>query len=550
VDLQLLDQEEEAKLSIQLIFTTIHFYTKRNYNTMQKILTALFIFVTIKTQAQIPEDAVKYSWLTFNGTARANAIGGAIGSLGGDISANFVNPAGIGFYKTNEWVLGQNFNAANIKTTYRGFDNKGKKNSTTFGTSGIVFGMKDVDIDNENTVTKAMSIAFTQKANFNNNVYYKGLNNYSSYSSQFAEEFVNSRLSIDAALNTKSSVPFTVAPALYTYLIDTVRVNGVLKVKAAPEYILAAGQALQQEFTKQTSGGMYELAGTYAINDGKKWLGGITIGIPIVNFKSNTTVTESDTSKRNNNYFNSFTFNDNYTTKGIGFNVKVGIIYRPVEYIRLGLAYHTSSAMTLTDERETNLKTSVENPVGTFEVNSKTFNNNSKGTASYIQKSPWKLIASGSYVFREVEDVTKQRGFIAADVEYINHGRSKFNSKDEKPSIEDEAYYKQLNGIIKDMYKPTINAKIGGEVKFNTVMARLGFGYYGNPYKDAPVSANKMVYSAGLGYRNKGYFFDVTYAYQIAKDFDVPYRLQNAETVYANTKGNVGAISVTVGVKM
>ncbi len=517
---------------------------------MQKILTAILFFVAIQAQAQIPEDAIRYSWFTFNGTARANAIGGAIGSLGGDISANFVNPAGIGFYRTNDAVISQNFSSVATKTTFRDFNNKGKNNNTTLGTSGLVFSLGGLNQDNESNITKTASIAFTQKANFNQNIYYKGLNNYSSFSEQFAEEFVNSRLSINAALNTKSSVPFTVAPALYTYLIDTVRVNGVIKVKAAPEYILDAGQALQQEFTKQNSGGMYELAGTYAINSGGKWLGGITLGIPIVNFKSNSTAKESDTSTRTNNYFNSFTFNDVYTTKGAGYNIKAGIIYRPVEYIRLGLAYHSGNVLSLTDERETSLKTAVENPVGTFETTSKTFTENAKGGNSYTQKSPWKLIASGSYVFREVEDVTKQRGFIAADIEYTNHGGSKFSSKSEKPSLEDEAYYNQLNGVVKDFYKSTINAKIGGEVKFNTIMARLGFGYYGNPYKDAPAKASKMVFSTGLGYRNKGFFADATYAYQITKDFDVPYRLQNAETVYANTRGNIGTISITIGVKM
>ncbi len=54
--------------------------------------------------AQIPEDVLKYSWQPTNGTARINAVGGAMGSLGGDISATFINPAGLGFFKTSEIV--------------------------------------------------------------------------------------------------------------------------------------------------------------------------------------------------------------------------------------------------------------------------------------------------------------------------------------------------------------------------------------------------------------------------------------------------------------
>ena len=55
--------------------------------------------------AQEPADALRYSWTTSSGTARQQAIGGAMTSLGGDISATFVNPAGLGFYKTGDFVL-------------------------------------------------------------------------------------------------------------------------------------------------------------------------------------------------------------------------------------------------------------------------------------------------------------------------------------------------------------------------------------------------------------------------------------------------------------
>ena len=516
---------------------------------MRKIITTLLIFIAAKATAQIPEDAIRYSWLTQSGNARTIGIGGAIGSLGGDMTSNFVNPAGIGFYRTGEFSFSPSFSFNNLKTSFRGSSNKAKQNNFSFGTTGLVFGIGDRYKDD--FTTKTGSIAFTQKANFNNTIYYKGLNNYSSFSEQFAEEFVKSRLSINDALNTQSSVPYTVAPALYTYLIDTVKVNGVVKVKAAPEYILAAGQALQQEFTKKTNGGMYELAGTYAISDNEdnKWLAGLSVGIPIVNFESNTTVTESDTSNRTNNYFKSFTYNDTYKTTGAGINFKFGLIFRPKDYIRLGLAVHTPSYMILTDERQATLKTELENPIGTFEVNSNTFTNGEKGKATYHQNAPLKVIVSGSYVFREVENVKKQRGFVAADIEYVKHSGTKFASNEEKPNDADKAYFKQLNGVIKDIYKGAINAKLGGEIKFNTIMARLGFGYYGNPYKDAPTKASKMVLSGGLGYRNKGFFIDVAYAHLITKDFDVPYRLQNAETVYANTNKTTGNVVATFGVK-
>lgn len=513
---------------------------------MRIIFTLFACFTFIQINAQVPEDAVRYSWYPQNGTARALAFGGAMGSLGGDVTAAFVNPAGIGFYKTSEVAFSPAFLLNNAKTTYRGTDTEEKQQSFSLGTSGVVIALPN-SFDSKKS--NAFAIAFTQNVNFNNVIRYKGLNNYSSYSEKFVEEFVGLNTSIDNVLNTNSIAPYTAATALHTYLIDTVRVNGTVIVKGAPEYILDAKQALMQEMTKTTKGGMYELGFSFAGNDGEKFLWGATVGIPIVSYESNTLFSETDTSSNTNNNFKSFSFNDNFKTSGAGINAKVGLIFRPKEYIRLGLALHTPTYMSLNDSRETFLKTDLENPSKSFAVSSKLFTQNKRGEARYIQSTPLRIIASGSYVFREVEDVTKQRGFISADIEYVNHSGSRFSSDAEQPTVDEQAYYKQLNGVVKDIYKGNVNLRLGGEVKFNTIMGRLGFGYYGNPYKDAPVKSNMLTMSGGLGYRNKGFFIDLTYVHLVSKDFDIPYRLQNAQNVYAAINQQKGNIAATFGVK-
>jgi hypothetical protein len=510
---------------------------------MRKILIIISIFSSLQTIAQIPEDAVRYSWYTQNGSARSLAIGGAMGALGGDLTSNFVNPAGIGFYRTNEASLTTGFL---MNRSAMGYANKvfnESKNALTIGTIGFAIARQNEYNQNK---SNAYSIAITQNANFNNIIRYKGLNNISSLSQVWADEFKSSGKKID---DLTSLNPFTVAPALYTYLIDTIQRPTDVIIKAAPEYILEAKEALQQEITKTTKGGVYEIGLSYAGNDGEKFVWGLSAGIPIINYESNTLFVESDTSARTNNHFKSFTYNDNFTTTGIGFNAKLGIIYRPKEYIRLGLAVHTPTYMALTDSRQVTLKTEVENPIETFEVKSDVFTNDKRGEVKYLQNAPWKAILSASYVFREIEDVTKQRGFISADIEYVRHTGTKFSSDEEVPTAEDNAYYKQLNSVIKDIYKGNINARVGAEIKFNTIMGRVGFGYYGNPYKDAPVKANKMTLSGGLGYRNKGFFADLTYVHLMSKDFDVPYRLQNTQTLYASVNQTRGNIVATFGVK-
>ncbi len=512
---------------------------------MKKYLILPFLFFSSILYAQVPEDALRYSFYPQNGTARNVSIGGAMGSLGGDINATFVNPAGLGFYKTNEFVITPGFFLNNNKANFRQTDSKNSRNSFGFGTSGWVFGHSN---GNNSKNSSAFSIAITQTANFNNEVRYKGLNDHSSFSEQFAEEFAKSGYDIDLVINN-SIFPYSSAPALYTYLIDTATIGGINQVIGAPEYILAAGQALQQEMIKKTKGAMSEIAIGFAHNSKDKWFIGGTIGIPLVRYTSNTWFKESDTSNNTTNHFKQFEYTDDFTTNGMGFNAKIGIIYRPKDYIRLGLAIHTPTWLFLNDKRTTTFTTDVENPVAHFNVSSQKFTNDQVGKAQYIQSTPFKAMISASYVFREVKDVTKQKGFISADVEYVHHRGSRFSSDNEKVTDEEKVYYKALNKVVKNNYKGNLNFRVGGELKFKIIMARLGFAYYSNPYKDKALKASRMLLSGGLGYRNKGFFIDLGYVHAINKDLDFPYRLQDKPNTFATLKQQRGNIVATVGVK-
>jgi hypothetical protein len=516
---------------------------------MRYFFLTLICLSTYSAFAQVPEDALRYSWYPPSGTARNMAIGGAAGSLGGDITSAFVNPAGLGFYKTREFVFTPIFFNSDTKSKYRQVSSMVKRGGIGLGTIGFVSGSVN---RNNSKNSSAFSIALNEVANFNQRTNFTALNNYSSFAEQFAEEFARSGYSINEVLNTNSPLPYTSAVGLYTYLIDTVTIDGNTVIKAAPEYLLDSGYALRQAYSNKTGGGVYDLSFAYGANMADKFYWGATLGVPLVYYKSDLEFTETDTSSNSFNHFKSFTYNDRFSTSGIGFNLKLGAIYKPSEFFRIGLALHTPTWMFLTDSRTTALKTELETPTGnpeSFSVDSKTFTNNQAGESKYTQSAPWKAIFSASYVFREIENVKKQRGFITADVEYVRHTASRFSSDNEDPTTEEKAYYKSLNNVIKDYYRGTFNFRVGGELKFNTVMGRVGFAYYGNPYKEAAFKANQVLLSGGLGYRNKGFFLDLTYVHRVKKDVNVPYRLQDRANSFAEIKQTTGNVVATFGMK-
>ena len=282
---------------------------------MKKYLFLFSLSIGSAIYGQIPEDVLRYSFYPQNGTARNLAIGGAMGSLGGDINANFVNPAGLGNYKTGEFVFTPGIYLNNNNVNFRDTKLKSSKsNFTLAGPIGIVYGFTN---RNNPKTSQAISIAVTQSANYNNTIQYSGYNNYSSYSEQFAEQAVNALKNgtIEDVLNNPQYA-YSVAPALYTYLIDTFSGN---RIKAMPEFVLASGKALFQQNTIETKGGLYEVALGYAINKNDKLMIGGGIGVPIINYQSTTTYRESDTSADVNNNFGYFNYTDNFSTKGVGF---------------------------------------------------------------------------------------------------------------------------------------------------------------------------------------------------------------------------------------
>jgi len=102
---------------------------------------------------------------------------------------------------------------------------------------------------------------------------------------------------------------------------------------------------------------------------------------------------------------------------------------------------------------------------------------------------------------------------------------------------------------VRSEYKGAFNFRVGGELKFNTIMGRLGFAYYSNPYKEEVLKTNKMLLSGGLGYRNKGFFVDLTYVHSFNKEVNFPYRLQDKANTFASIKDQRGNIVASVGFK-
>jgi hypothetical protein len=500
------------------------------------------LFVSARLVAQLPEDALRASWTVPSGTAREQAIGGAMGSLGGDISAAFVNPAGLGLYKTREFVLSPGWSMLGDKSSYRGTGASGSQASNfNLGASGFVLGYT-----NMRGMSNTFAFAVNRTANFNSNIFYQGQNNYSSFSEQYVEEFASSGLSINDGLSSPS-LSYGTRMALYTYLIDTATINGNLQVIGQPE----KSSLLNQVNDLRSTGGVTELAFSLASNIHDRWCIGGTLGIPILSYTRQQTYRESDASGNTNNDFDSFIYQESFSSKGVGFNGKLGVLFKPQDAWRLGLAIHTPTIYGITDRISASMTANTENYTSQHQISITSdqldmLAGNSAGSVNYNLYTPWKFIASGTYIFGGgVPDARQQKGFITADIDYTTNGSSRFHPADNT----DETYFDAVNAAVKGAYKGSFGARIGGELKFDILMARAGVAYYSSPYKEGGLQADRLFLSGGLGWRNKGMFIDLSYIQGFTRDANFPYRLADKANTFATLRQNGGTVLATVGVK-
>ncbi len=510
---------------------------------MKSISLIVFFSIAISyTYAQEPADALRYSYLTQpGGTARNQAIGGAGASLGGEFTSLFINPAGLGFYKTGDFVLTPSLSFKKTNSGYLGTSESATDNNFNVGATGFVIGGPT---RSKSVKSVAFALGVNRVADFNNHVYYKGTNKNSSYSEKYLEQLINDNITDPNQAATYD--PYGASLAFNTYLIDTVlasdgSVSGY-RTQANP----ATG--LIQQNTINTTGGITDLGLGMGVNVQDKWYFGGTISIPFLNYTRNASYKESDATSNPNNNFNYFQANESLTTKGVGINAKLGIIFKPVENVRLGLAFHTPTVYQLTDDYTAEVITDLEGygGQGVKQQSSTDLTNGQPLESRYNLTTPWRFILSGSYIFSEVENVQNQKGFITADVEYVNYTNASFHDVNNDASSAD--YYHSLTKTLGSVYKHAINARVGGELKFNTFMVRLGGAYYGNPYQAE--TSNLVKVTGGLGYRNKGIFVDLAYVYSMLKDVNFPYRLQDKPNTPASIKNNRGNIVATIGFKL
>ncbi len=481
--------------------------------------------------AQDETDALRYSNLNVEGTARSIGFGSALGSIGGDFSSLSVNPAGIGVYRSSEVTFTPSLRLNKAVGEYLSQSTEDDNTRFNINNLGAVFtnSAKGRRYKKSDWKSVSFGIGFNRIADFNRNYSYQGVNNTSSGSFAFESD---ANLYPGDIQNTA-----TLAGLGYNaFLLDTSSLAGM-----AYETVVPFATGINQLRTVEERGGISDITLSLGGNYQEKLMIGATLGVPSVRYNRTVTYTETDQSGDTNNNFESFTYNETLKTRGTGVNLKLGIIYKITEYIRAGAAFHTPTYYSMTDVQNRYVVANTENykqsqgyfdgPVERIDAPTNEF--------EYSVLTPWRGIISGAAIIGK-------RGFVTADYEYVNY-RSARVLYDNANSVLQNA----VRDSVRAKYQGAHNFRIGAEGRFDMVFVRLGFGYNGSPFKKSYANAERIDVSGGIGFRFDRWFADLGYRRSMYTRMEQPYSTgyTNITAPTAEVGSTLNNVALTLGVK-
>lgn len=486
---------------------------------MKKILLlALTLFSASQSFAQNASDVLRYSYLQPGGTARFMGAGGAFGALGAEFGSISQNPAGLALFRTDELTLTPSLSFAGTDASLPGGDKyKDDKSKFGFDNVGLVF---NTTPGGPHWKAFNFAIGYNRLADYNRVAYYEGNAN-GSIMNGFFEDYqagITDPFGNELAVEGNAIYPDQDGNLTYDF--------------AGNENALVnRAQAIT------TFGRMNEMTLSFAGNYDEKLMVGATVGVPFVNYRLEGEYIESDPGQPqqpgNVEFFDQLTYTEFLRSSGVGVNLKLGVIYKVSQAFRLGAAFHTPTALSLTDSYSNTF--AYDYTVGNVPSKGEILNS-PEGTFDYKLRTPWRASASAALV-------VKKFGFLSADVEWVDYAANRYNFTADVASQDNQQFERAVNTDIQRSYKQAMNVRLGAELALNEFRLRGGFNLLGKPEEGA-TNFNTAI-TAGAGVRGKAFYLDLGWRLGQGKGSIQPY----ADAPLVSTQTVTNDFLLTLGFK-
>lgn len=457
---------------------------------MKRYLTFILLTLCAVASAQNINEALRYSNENLQGTARFQAMGGAFGALGGDMSSLNINPAGSAVFNNSLFTItGSTYNIKN-EASYFGSEIDTKTNNLDLNQIGGVFVFKN---SNQNSDWKKFSLALNYDVvnNFDNEYFVSGNSNQGidNYFLNYAQgtpfgnilrqegEFIE-----EAYLDIGSNQGFRTQQAFLGYY------GGILDPATdddnATDYISnTIYNSVDQDFLRRTTG----YNSKFTVNMASQFRENIYIGASLnfhnILYSKYDQFTESGYDPTSE--IQSTTFDSYLSTEGSGFSFSLGAIARLNDYVRLGGSYQSPTWYRLNDDFSQRINSDLADP----EINFIDFNIINL-FETYTVKTPGKLTGSLAVIFAE-------NGLLSFD-----YGFQDFSQTELRPT--NDPSFQTVNNQISNELGTVSTFRLGGEYRIKQISLRAGYRFEQSPYANGSTIGDLNAVSGGIGYNFGG----------------------------------------------
>ena len=448
-------------------------------------------------------------------TARSSAMGGAFTSLGADLASMSINPAGLGMYQSSEFGITQAITVSKTNTDRLGSQSalfgQDKSTNTKYNLDNI--GLAIHAFESTGPLTSiTVGFGYNKLANFNSLSSF-GL---AGERTTIGEVFTNMLYDLQGSgitqqMMNSSSKPFENSRipvrdwgAILAYQTEFV-FGEDFGDNPRPEFTLdnaiSADATVNPYLRTRTRGGIdeYTLSAGFNIRD-FLYLGA-TIGMQSIRYDEKNYYDETYNDNTVEYPLYNLLYDQSARITGSGVNFKFGAIIRPVGGLRIGVAFHTPTWISLNKSYYASMRaifSDVDN-----------VKHSGTNTYEYSFRTPARLLVGASYTFGQ---------FAILSVDYQRTWYNGMRLSDAAQRVEDD--YKAQ---VKSVYRPANNVSAGVEVKPMPMLSlRLGGSWQQSGFKngnavfdryDSPISGQTYNITAGLGLRMGSCSLDFSYVY-------------------------------------
>lgn len=447
-----------------------------------QIALLLLLLGAGRAQAQYELEALRYSHYYTTGTARYVGMGGAFGSLGGDLTCISNNPAGLGLFRNSQITVSPSLFFTGTTADYEGVSFSDSKFNFNFGNIGMVYAKRFNKDKTTGLQFLNFALAYNRVNNFNRSFYLQGSDSLYSLGTLYSSQ---SQGYVPGSLDN-----FHQLLGFNTYLIDTSGSNTTY-ISNGPQ----PGQWKQMVNRTDRRGSVGDIALSGSANFSNKFYVGATISLSMLNYKNTYNYSETDLTAATP-FFDAMTYTENVDVSGIGINLRLGFIYRPLNWLRVGAAIHSPTWYDMSENYFTKLSTSFtfgrytsQSPVGSFD---------------YDLRTPWRFQGSAAFIIAKIAS-------IGLEYEYADYSSINLRSG--------SASFINAKAFIDTAYTASHNVRVGAELVLKPFHIRAGYHFQMNPFVSSlGLDGSVHHITAGLGYNSRKWFkADIAYMVSLSK---------------------------------